>query len=272
MGNHYHLVIETPNANLVAGMAWLQSTYTIRLNNRHKLTGHVLSGRYKAQMVEGSGNGYLRTACDYVHLNPVRAALLGREDRLLAYPWSSFPWYLAVPEHRPAWLRVDRLLGEHRIQQDTPGSRQEFERCMERRRLEEVDPEALEALRRDWCLGSEAFRQEQLERMEGGLGQHHAGELRLESAEAKADRLVGEELRRLGWSAEELSRRPKNDPGKVAIALRLRRETTLTIKAIAARVQLGTYHTANVRLHRAMKERSASSESGGDSAQATIAK
>src|SRR2546425_8376116 len=59
MRNHYHLVLETPNGNLVAGMAWLQSTYTIRLNHRHKLIGHVLSGRYKAQLVEGSGNGYL---------------------------------------------------------------------------------------------------------------------------------------------------------------------------------------------------------------------
>src|SRR5260370_41551907 len=49
MSNHYHLVVETPNANLVAGMAWLQSAYTIRLNHRHKLIGHVLSGRYKAQ-------------------------------------------------------------------------------------------------------------------------------------------------------------------------------------------------------------------------------
>ena len=64
MGNHYHLVVETPDANLVAGMAWLQSTYTIRFNHRHKLFGHVLSVRYKAQMVEGSGDGYLRTAHD----------------------------------------------------------------------------------------------------------------------------------------------------------------------------------------------------------------
>ena len=72
MSNHYHLVVETPNANLVAGMTWLQSSYTIRLNNRHKLAGHVLSGRYKAQLVDGSGTGYLRTACYYVHLNPVR--------------------------------------------------------------------------------------------------------------------------------------------------------------------------------------------------------
>ena len=57
MKNHYPLVIETPNANLVAGMAWLQSTYTIRLNKRHRLTGHVLSGRYKAPGVERGGLG-----------------------------------------------------------------------------------------------------------------------------------------------------------------------------------------------------------------------
>ena len=111
MSNHYHLVLETPNANLVAGMAWLQSTYTIRLNHRHKLIGHVLSGRYKAQLVEGSGNGYLRTACDYVHLNPIRAHLLKPAERLLGYPWSSFGYYLSAPEHRPRWIRVDRLLG-----------------------------------------------------------------------------------------------------------------------------------------------------------------
>ena len=82
MRNHYHLVVETPNADLVAGMAWLQSTYTIRLNHRHKLVGHVLSGRSKAQLVEGSGSGYLRTACDYVPLNPVRAGLLRPDGRL----------------------------------------------------------------------------------------------------------------------------------------------------------------------------------------------
>lgn len=56
MSNHYHLVVETPNATLVADMAWLQSAYTIRLNHRHKPIGHVLRGRYKAQLVEGSGN------------------------------------------------------------------------------------------------------------------------------------------------------------------------------------------------------------------------
>jgi len=201
MRNHYHVVLETPNANLVAGMAWLQSTYTIRLNHRHRLFGHVFSGRYKAQLVEGSGNGYLRTACDYVHLNPVRAGILKAEERLLAYPWSSLPAYLAAPEHRPQWVRVDRLLGEHGLQEDTAASREEFERRMEARRLEEADEEEIKALRRGWCLGSEPFRQKMLELMEGKLGENHSGELHRETAEQKANRIICEELSRLGWQS-----------------------------------------------------------------------
>jgi hypothetical protein len=65
-----------------------------------------------------------------------------------------------------------------------------------------------------------------------------------------------------------LVRRPKNDPGKLAIAVRLRRETALTIKAITGRVHLGTYNTANARLHRVMKEGFPSS----DGAQTAIGK
>src|ERR1039458_6601445 len=187
MGNHFHLVLETPNANLVAGMRWFLSAYTIRLNHRQKLFGHVFSGRYKALIVEGSGNGYLKTACDYVHLNPIRAGLVGQEDRLLAYSWSSLVWYLAAPEHRPSWIRVDRLLGERGIQEDSAAGRQEFERHMEARRLEEVDEEELKPLRQGWCLGSEAFRQELLERMDRKLGECHSGKLHRETAEQRAN-------------------------------------------------------------------------------------
>jgi REP element-mobilizing transposase RayT len=254
MPNHYHLVLETPEPNLVAGMAWLQSTYTIRLNHRHQLFGHVFSGRYKSQLVEGSGTGYLRTACDYVHLNPVRARMLKAGERLLSYPWSSFGAYLAAPEHRPGWIRVDRLLGEHGIQADTAAGREQFEKWMERRRAEETDPEAQQALRRGWCLGSSGFKRQMLLRMESGLGEHHSGELRQGSAEAKAERIVAEELRRLGWREADLKSRRKNDPDKLELGARLRRETTLTIKAIAARVCLGTSKAANAKLHRHMRE------------------
>ena len=125
--------------------------------------GHLFSGRYKALVVDGSGPGYLRTVCDYVHLNPVRAKLLKPEQRLLEYPWSSFGFYLAAPPHRPAWLRVDRLLGEHGIGKDTAAGRLEFERRMEARRAEEADEESLKALRR---AGQLQERERQITRLD----------------------------------------------------------------------------------------------------------
>ena len=53
MANHFHLVVETPIPNLVAGMKWLLGTYTARFNRRHKVFGHLFSGRYKALPVDG---------------------------------------------------------------------------------------------------------------------------------------------------------------------------------------------------------------------------
>src|SRR6266545_1663408 len=64
MNNHFHLVVETPRANLVAGMRWFLGTYTARFNRRHKLFGHLFSGRYKSLIVDGSGTGYLKSVCD----------------------------------------------------------------------------------------------------------------------------------------------------------------------------------------------------------------
>ena len=65
MVRHFHLAVETPQANLVEGMKWLLGTYTSRYNRRHKEFGHLFSGRYPSLVVDGSGNGYLKTACDY---------------------------------------------------------------------------------------------------------------------------------------------------------------------------------------------------------------
>ena len=94
---------------------------------------------------------------------------------------------------------MDRLLGDNGIQEDTAVGRARFEQWMERRRQEKVDPERLKALRRGWCLGSGSFRTEMLVRMEGKLGAHHSGELHLASAQAKAEGIIAEELKRHGW-------------------------------------------------------------------------
>ena len=78
--------------------------------------------------------------------------------------------------------------------------------------------------------------------------------MRQEDAAAKAERIVAQELARLGWTQEELARQRKNAPEKLAIAARLRKETILSINSIAARVGLGTSKGANKNLHAWMQQ------------------
>ena len=243
MPNHFHLVVETPQPNLVVGMKWLLGTYTSRFNRRHKLFGHLFGGRYKALMVDNATPGYLKTVCDYVHLNPVRARFLPAEAPLRSYAWSSFPEYLASAARRPTWLRVDRLLGEHGIPRDTPAGRRMFEERMEERRRSEENTEAWAPVRRGWCLGGEAFRKELLAQVNERRGAHHYGAELQEGEEEKAERLVKEELARRKWSEKELAAKPKTDRHKVRIALRLRRDTTMTLAWVARRLQMGSVNT-----------------------------
>jgi putative transposase len=239
MGHHFHWVVETPKANLVEGMKWLLGTYTGRFNRRHQVCGHLFSGRYKALPVEASGTGYFKAACDYVHLNPARAGLLRATQKLRAFRWSSFAQYLQEPAARVGWWRVERLLGEHGLGSDTPAGRAELEKRMELRRAAE-DPEAFQDWLKPWCLGSDAFREELLAQVEHRpKGEHFGAEIR-ESAVEKARGLLQSELERLGWKESELSERRKGDPNKLAIALRLRQETTMTLEWIAEQLQIGT--------------------------------
>jgi hypothetical protein len=153
MSNHFHLVLETPRANLAAGMKWFLGTYTQRFNRRHHLSGHLFQGRYKAQVIDGESRGYLRAACDYVHLNPERANLIKRGAALRSWRWSSYAQYLGTKRQRPVWLRTDRLLGEHGIEKEDARGQREFARRMEGRRRLEVPEEVLGALRRGWRIG-----------------------------------------------------------------------------------------------------------------------
>lgn len=85
MVNHYHLLLETPGANLSPAMRQLNGVYTQRFNRRHERCGHVLQGRFGAQVVDGSA--YLHEVCRYIVLNPVRAGLVPHPRE---WPWSSF--------------------------------------------------------------------------------------------------------------------------------------------------------------------------------------
>ena len=106
MSNHYHLVIETPEANLAEGMRQLNGVYTQRFNRRHGRVGHVFQGRYKAILVER--DAYLLELARYVVLNPVRAGMVvGPQD----WPWSSYA-AMCGQAPVPEWLQTDWILGQ----------------------------------------------------------------------------------------------------------------------------------------------------------------
>jgi REP element-mobilizing transposase RayT len=101
MVNHYHLLLETPDANLSVAMRHLNGVYTQRFNRRHERCGHLLQGRFGAQLVDG--DGYLREVCRYIVLNPARAGLVGHPRQ---WRWSSF-LATAGETAAPGFLSVD---------------------------------------------------------------------------------------------------------------------------------------------------------------------
>jgi hypothetical protein len=101
MGNHYHLLVQTPEANLSVAMRQLNGVYTQRFNRRHERCGHVLQGRFGAQLV--AGDAYLREVCRYIVLNPVRAGLVAHPGE---WRWSSFR-ATAGEAAPPGFLSVD---------------------------------------------------------------------------------------------------------------------------------------------------------------------
>jgi REP element-mobilizing transposase RayT len=105
MGNHYHLLLQTPEGNLSTAMRHLNGVYTQRFNRRHERSGHVLQGRYGAQLVDG--HAYLHEVCRYIVLNPVRAGLAGHPRD---WAWSSFR-ATAGEAPAPGFLTVDWLRG-----------------------------------------------------------------------------------------------------------------------------------------------------------------
>ncbi len=206
-------------------------------------------------MVEGGG-GYLRTVCDYVHLNPARAKLLAPSAPLDNFPWSSYGEYLKTPGQRPRWLRVDRLLGEKGIPKDSAAGRREFARQMEERRGQEDASEA-GAIRRGWCLASEAFRQDLLAAAAAQAGSNHYGSDRFQSSQERAKGMIAQELKRLGWTESELTTRRKGDRNKVKLARRLREETTMSLAWIAEQLRMGSWSYVSNLLRKA---KSANSE------------
>ncbi|MBE0500877.1 MAG: transposase [Desulfuromonadales bacterium] len=125
MDNHYHLLIETPNANLSQGMRQLNGVYTQKYNKRHGLVGHLLQGRFKAIVVEKES--YLLQLCRYIVQNPVAADIASTPGEWL---WSSFQATCGLAP-APEWLSVDWVLSQ--FSENTDEARDRYREFVDKR-------------------------------------------------------------------------------------------------------------------------------------------
>lgn len=258
MSNHYHLLVETPAPNLVRGMTWFQTTYTVRYNARHRVSGHLFAGRYKALLVDPESAGYLVTLLNYIHLNPVRAGLVevGAGASVVDYSWSSLPGYY-WPGRRPGWLVVEHALAALQWK-DTARDRQAFVDYVQRLALEEKAPRDRQetevtswaglrsSLERGWYYGTEAFKEQVLEKAREAIGQrskakqnYHGAEVH-DHGEREARRIIAQRLLEAGLRSLDLGTLAKGDPRKVRIAKEIRSKTSVPLSFVARELKMGT--------------------------------
>jgi putative transposase len=104
MGNHYHLLLKTIDANLSKAMQWFGTIYTRKFNLKNQTSGHLFQGRFKSIVVENDAY-LLRLSC-YIHRNPLRAGIV---ERLADFPWSSYLYY-GYRKKPPEWLKTKTIL------------------------------------------------------------------------------------------------------------------------------------------------------------------
>ena len=249
MRNHFHLALETPAGNLVAGMQWLQSTFASRCNRLRGERGHLFQGRYKALGVEG--DPALGQLCDYLHLNPVRAGAVP-VSRLAGYRASSY-WYLVRPKARPKCLHVATALTAAGGLADTPAGRRSYSDYLAWQAVEGPAGKnaAYVSMSRGWALGTTGFK--------AALIKDHAV-----AADARAwERQGAREIRELAWAAllqrclralgkseTAAQGERKGAPWKAAVALRLKETTQVSNRWLSEQLHLGRPEAVSVHLGR----------------------
>ena len=254
MDNHYHILLETPEPNLVVGMKWLQGTYTQRFNARNGEWGHLFQGRYKALLVDNSGKTYFPIVSSYIHLNPARAGLLDfKNDKLCNFAWSSYPFYLRASK-RPAWLSVKTVLNCHNVE-DTRKGRVWYRQYLQQRVDEIADSKdrylfdpCWSKIRRGWYFGCDSFKDDLLDRLDVIRSKCKRSslsgpEIRMHN-ERESVRLLSSGLKELGLTKKSLESLPKGSPEKKALVWYIRSKTIVSNDWLSQHIFCG--HPGNI--------------------------
>ncbi len=157
MGNHYHLIIETPEANLSKALHYINGSYTTYVNNKRKRSGHLFQGRYKAIVV--SKDNYLVELSRYIHLNPFRAGMVEKPEE---YQYSSYKTY--ITGKKDEILTQDLILGL--IAGHKSEARRKYKAFVETAmRVNEEPDEVVKDVYGGIILGGTKFIKETLERI-----------------------------------------------------------------------------------------------------------
>jgi len=239
MSNHYHLAVETPDGNLIAGMQWLQATFANRFNKLRGARGHLFQGRYKSLLVEEGGP--LAQVCHYIHLNPVRAGVVS-VDALKDYRFSSY-WYLPRPKQRPAFLQFNTVLEEAGGLPDNPAGWRSYRDYLAWQATEGPAgrSKAYVTLSQGWALGSTEFKR--------ALVQDHALAASSRAWESQGAQEIKAEqwrtalnrcLRQVAKTRADITTGKKSADWKVAIAACLKIKTQASNRWLSEQLHMGT--------------------------------
>ncbi len=218
MPNHYHVLIETPGANLGKVMHYISGSYATYFNIRHQRSGHLFQGRYKAIIVER--DSYLLELSRYLHLNPVRAELVRKPER---YPHSSYRSYTSSVVDD--WVCRDFLLGMM-ADEATTASRRYAEFVQEGMRTTLEDP--LLRVHAGLILGGEDFIRETLERVGERVWQtEEVSQRRALRTSVTVEAVLQAVVAAYGVSRQDLRADKRCEARKAAIYL-LKRNTGMT--------------------------------------------
>jgi REP element-mobilizing transposase RayT len=237
MGNHYHLALETPQGNLVAGMQWLQSTFANRFNKLRGERGHLFQGRYKALLVEeGEALGML---CHYLHLNPVRAGIVP-VGRLGEYRHSSH-WYLSRPELRPRFLHCATALTEAGGLADNPAGYRAYTDYLTWQSADGPvgKSKAYVSMSKGWALGGQGFKQALLrDQAVAAVARAWESEGVREVREAQWQSALDRLRRQI--PLEQTHDQRKSAPWKVQLAVQMKAATDASNGWLAAQLGMGS--------------------------------
>jgi putative transposase len=236
MSNHYHLLLETPESNLVEGMKWLQGTFASRFNRFRKESGHVFQGRYKAIIVDGDALG---PVAHYIHLNPVRAGIV-EAQQLYTYADSSFHqfWY---PRCRWSFARMDLFLDAAGGLTDTLSGRKLYRDYLAWLSADDSEQKRLgfERMCRGWIKGAKEFKKAIMEDS-GDLAaiwgmESEANEIK----ELRWEKALCQSLSALGKSEADLVKDGIRENWKLALGCYLHEHSLIAYRWLAERLHAG---------------------------------